>query len=172
MEAYFAELRRVRASGGGTREPSYHPALTNLLGAVGHELKPKVFCIQEGADQGAGHPDFALYTARQVQKGRPRAGQLPERGVVEVKGVGDDAGLTAQSDQVSRYRWGLVTNLHDFILVGEDGSGGSAKLETFRLAEDADDFRSRLEKPRSFARGESGRCRVGSGRRLRPLYME
>ena len=156
VEEYFADLRRVRASGGGTGERSYYPALANLLGAVGHGLKPKVFCVLEGADQGAGHPDFALYTAKQVQKGRPRDGQVPERGVVEVKGVGDDAWLTANSDQVSRY-WGryrlvLVTNLRDFVLVGADASGDPAKLETFRLAENADDFWRRLEKPRAFAR--------------------
>ena len=146
----------MRASGGGTGERSYYPALANLLGAVGHGLKPKVFCVLEGADQGAGHPDFALYTAKQVQRGRPRDGQVPERGVVEVKRVGGDAWVTANSDQVSRY-WGryrlvLVTNLRDFVLVGADASDDPAKLETFRLAENADDFWRRLEKPRAFAR--------------------
>ena len=156
VEAYFTDMGRVHASGGGTGERSYYPALANLLGAVGHGLKPKVFCVLEGADQGAGHPDYALYTAKQVQNGRPRDGQVPERGVVEVKGVGDDAWLTANSDQVSRY-WGryrlvLVTNLRDFVLVGADASGDPAKLETFRLAENADDFWRRLEKPRAFAR--------------------
>ena len=155
-EAYFADLHRVRASGGGTGERSYYPALANLVGAVGRTLRPKVFCVLEGADQGAGHPDYALYTARQVQRGRPREGQVPERGVVEVKGVGEDAWLTAESDQVSRY-WGhyrlvLVTNLRDFVLVGADGSGGPARLEPFRLAEDADDFWSKVERPRAFAR--------------------
>ena len=158
-EAYFADLHRVRASGGATGERSYYPALANLIGAVGRTLKPKVFCVLEGADQGAGHPDYALYTAKQVQKGRPREGQVPERGVVEVKGVGEDAWLTAESDQVSRYwdryRLVLVTNLRDFVLVGADGSGSPAKLETFRLAEDADDFWSKVERPRAFAR-ESG----------------
>ena len=155
-EAYFADLRRVRASGGGTGERSYYPALANLLTAVGRGLKPKVFCVLEGADQGVGHPDYALYTASQVQKGRPREGQVPERGVVEVKGVEDDAWLTAESKQVSRY-WGryrlvLVTNLRDFVLVGTDGTGSPAKLETLRLAEDADDFWNKVEKPRAFAR--------------------
>ena len=155
-EAYFADLRRVRASGGGTGERSYYPALAGLLGAVGATLKPKVFCVLEGADQGAGHPDYALYTARQVQKGRPREGQVPERGVVEVKGVLDDAWLTAKSEQVSRY-WGryrlvLVTNLRDFVLVGTDGTGNPAKLETLRLAADADEFWSKVQKPRAFAR--------------------
>ena len=161
VDAYFADLSRVRASGGGTDERSYYPALANLLSAVGHGLRPKVFCVLEGADQGAGHPDYALYTAKQVQKGRPRKGQVPERGVVEVKGPGADAWLTAKSDQVSRY-WGryrlvLVTNLRDFILVGTDGSDNSAKLEAFRLAESADDFWGKLERPRAFAR------KVGAG---------
>ena len=155
-EAYFADLRRVRASGGGTGERSYYPALANLLTAVGRGLKPKVFCVLEGADQGVGHPDYALYTASQVQKGRPREGQVPERGVVEVKGVVDDAWLTTKSKQVSRY-WGryrlvLVTNLRDFVLVGTDGTGSPAKLETLRLAEDADDFWNKVEKPHAFAR--------------------
>ena len=161
VEAYFADLQRVRASGGGTGERSYYPALANLIGAIGRTLKPKVFCVLEGADQGAGHPDYALYTARQVQRRRPRKGQVPERGVVEVKGVAEDAWLTATSDQVSRY-WGhyrlvLVTNLRDFVLIGDDGSGSPAKLEPFRLAEDADDFWSKVEKPRAFARA------VGAG---------
>ena len=49
----------------------------------------------ELAEQGAGHPDFGLYAKRQVQKGTPRPGQIPERGVVEVKPAGDDAWLTA-----------------------------------------------------------------------------
>ncbi len=156
VEAYFADLRRVRASGGATAERSYYPALEGLLRAVGATLKPKVFCVQELADQGAGHPDLALYTARQVQKGRPRPGQVPERGVVEVKGVGDDAWLTAGSGQVSRY-WGryrlvLVTNLRNFVLVGADAQGSPAKLETFTLTEDAEDFWRNVETPRAFAR--------------------
>ena len=91
VEAYFADLRRVRASGGATGERSSYGPLAGLLNAVGAALKPKVFCVQELADQGAGHPDFGLYTARQVQRGRPREGQTPERGVVEVKPVDDDA---------------------------------------------------------------------------------
>ena len=155
VEAYFADLGRVRASGGATGERSSYGPLANLLNAVGAALKPKVFCVGELADQGAGHPDFGLYAAKQVQKGRPRDGQTPERGVVEVKPVDDDAWLTAVGDQVSRY-WGryrlvLVTNTRDFVLVGEDASGRPAKLESFRLADSADDFDRRLERPRAFA---------------------
>ncbi len=156
VEAYFAELRRVRASGGATGERSSYGPLAGLLNAVGATLKPKVFCVQELADQGAGHPDFGLYAARQVQKGQPREGQTPERGVIEVKPADDDAWLTAASDQVSRY-WGryrlvLVTNCRDFVLVGEDAAGRPARLESLRLAESAEAFARRLEKPRAFAR--------------------
>ena len=157
VEAYFADLRRVRASGGATGERSSYGPLANLLNAIGTTLKPKVFCVGELADQGVGHPDFGLYATKQVQKGRPRQGQLPERGVVEVKAADDDAWLTAEGDQVSRY-WGryglvLVTNLRDFVLVGEDGTGQPAMLETFRLADSADNFWRELEKPRAFAQG-------------------
>ena len=161
VEAYFADLRRVRASGGATGERSSYGPLANLLNAMGATLKPKVFCVQELADQGAGHPDFGLYAAKQVQKGRPREGQTPERGVVEVKPVDDDAWATAAGDQVSRY-WGryrlvLATNTRDFVLVGEDAAGRPLRLESLRLAESAEDFAARLEAPRAFARA------VGAG---------
>ena len=156
VEEYLADLRRIRASGGGTGERSYYPPLTNLLNAVGSTLRPQVFCVGELAEQGAGHPDFGLYTRQQVQRGTPRPGQVPERGVMEVKPAGDDAWLTATSDQVSRY-WGryklvLVTNTRDFVLVGEDAQGNPVKLEIFRLAESEQAFHSRLETPRTFAR--------------------
>ena len=49
VEAYFAELGRLRASGGATGERSSYGPLNGLLSAVGAGLKPKVFCIQEPA---------------------------------------------------------------------------------------------------------------------------
>ena len=156
VEAYFEDLRRIRASGGGTDELSYYPALTNLLNAVGGALRPKVFCVSQLAQQGAGHPDFGLYAARQVQRGQPKQGQTPECGVMEVKPADDDAWLTADSDQVSRYweryRLVLVTNTRDFVLLGEDAQGRPVKLETFRLAGSLAEFESKLQHPRTFAR--------------------
>ncbi|MCY3657285.1 MAG: N-6 DNA methylase [Chloroflexi bacterium] len=156
VEDYLTDLRKIRSSGGGTAERSYYPPLINLLNSVGGALKPKVFCISELADQGAGHPDVGLYAGRQVRKGQPRSGELPECGVLEVKAVGDDAWLTADSDQVStyweKYRLVLVTNTRDFVLLGEDAAGNPVKLETFRLADSAEAFEKRLERPRVFAR--------------------
>ena len=155
VEDYFDDLRKIKASGGGTAETSYYPPLTNLLNAVGGSLKPKVFCISQLAQQGADHPDFGLFAAKQVSKGLPKLGQLPEGGVVEVKPAADDAWLTAESAQVSKY-WGLyrlvlVTNTRDFVLLGEDGDGNPAKLETFRLSASAADFDKALQHPHSFA---------------------
>ena len=148
-------MRRIRASGGGTGERSYYPPLSNLLNAVGGALRPKVFGITEMADQGAGHPDFGLYAARQVRKGQPRETQSPECGVVEVKPADSDAWLTAESKQVSeyweKYRLVLVTNTRDFVLLGEDATHKPVKLETFRLAESAAAFEAKLRTPRTFA---------------------
>ena len=156
VEEYLTDLRKIRASGGATGERSYYPPLTNLLNAIGGMLKPKVFCVGELAEQGAGHPDLGLYAARQVQSGKPHKGQSPERGVVEVKPVSDDAWLTTSGEQVSKYwskyRLVLVTNTRDFVLLGEDAAGMPTKLETFRLAHSSEEFELRLEKPRALAR--------------------
>ena len=77
VQTYLEHLREIRASGGATAELSYHPALNNLLAAVGATLKPKVRCVGELQDMGAGHPDFGLYAAKQMQRGKRREGQLP-----------------------------------------------------------------------------------------------
>ena len=92
-EAFFAELRRVRASGGAMGERSAHAPLA--------ALKLRVFYVGELADQGAGRPDFGFYTAKSAQRGRPRPEQAPALGAVEVKSACDDAWLTAAGDQVS-----------------------------------------------------------------------
>ena len=155
VEGYLDDVRKIRASGSGTAETSYYLPLGNLLNAVGGSLKPKVFCIGQLAQQGADHPDFGLFAAKQVSKGQPKQGQLPEGGVVEVKPANDDAWLTADSAQVSKY-WGLyrlvlVTNTRDFVLLGENANGNPAKLETFPLATSAAEFEKALQHPRAFA---------------------
>ena len=173
VEAYFADLRRVRASGGATGERSSYGPLANLLNAVGATLKPKVFCVGELAQQGAGHPDFGLYTAQQVQRGRPREGQLPERGVVEVKALTENTHTPQVRDQTTRY-WAryhlvLVTNLRDFELLGPGSVSSEETLEAFRVADSEAEFDRRLERPRAFARDVGAglseyRCRALSYR--------
>lgn len=155
VAAYFARLGALKSTGAATRETTYYSVLEGLLNAIGADLKPKVFCVAQMADQGAGHPDFGLYTASQCQKGTPKAGQKPERGVVEVKSTSDDAWFTADTRQVTRY-WGtyrlvLVTNYRDFLLVGENTDGSIAKLEGFRLAASEEEFWNRAAHPIAFA---------------------
>jgi hypothetical protein len=82
-------------------------------------------------------------------------GTLPARGVIEVKSTKEDAWLIADGDQVSRY-WGhyrqvLVTNLRDFLLVGQDAEGKVAKLEAYRLAESEDEFWKAALHPKKMA---------------------
>ena len=156
VEDYFKDLGRVRASGGATAERSTYSALANLFDAVGATLRPKVFCVQEIANQGVGHPDFGLYAAGQVQRGKPRQGQIPERGVIEVKAPGEDASLTARGTQVSgyweKYRLVLVTNTREFVLLGEDAQSAADELETYRLADSPEAFEELLARPRASAR--------------------
>ena len=94
----------------------------------------------------------------------PREGQVPERGVVEVKSLREDVSSdpTAEvREQVnrywSRYRLVLVTNLREFELVGRNSSGDEVRLEAFRLAETETAFERLLETPRASAR------KVGAG---------
>ena len=154
---YFAALADIHATGGGVAETSYYPALINLLNAVGETLKPKVLAVSQLQNTGAGNPDAGLFSASQFPKGThaPPPGQLPERGVVEIKGVNDDSVLTAGGAQVGKYwaqyRQVLVTNYRDFLLIGANAQGQPIVLETLRLAESADQFWSRLQQPRAFA---------------------
>ena len=159
IETYLRELRDIRSSGAGVKETSYYPALSNLLNEVGKRLKPRVRCIINLANRGAGLPDGGLFTPEQFQKAseaEPLPGQLPARGVIEVKSAKDDAWLTAEGEQVSRY-WGkyrqvLVTNYRDFVLVGQDADGKFAKLESFRLADSEKAFWAAAAHPGSLAK--------------------
>ena len=155
VERYFAAVREIHQLGAGTKERSYYPAITELLNAIGNELTPKVLCLSDLENTGAGHPDFGLFAASQVQRGEPRRGQVPERGVVEMKSVADDAWLTADTDQVTRYfgtyRLVVVSNIRDFLIVGEGAGGASTKLESYRLAPDATAFWKLVGTPRKSA---------------------
>lgn len=155
VEDYFSALRDVHRLGAGTAERSKYTALDNLLDGIGTQLKERVICLPDLEDTGAGHPDFGLYTKRQLQSGKPRKGQMPERGVVEVKPVEDDAWLTAKTEQVTRYfntyRLVIVTNLRDFLIIGEAPNGQPEKRESFRLAKDAKSFWELVSTPRKAA---------------------
>lgn len=164
VENYLQELFHIRSSGAATKETSYYPVLERLLNNVGKQLKPQVTCIMNIASRGAGLPDGGLFTTDQFHK-RMQSGTwppvLPARGVIEVKGTSDDTWRTAQGDQVTKY-WGkyrqiLVTNYRDFLLVGQDTKGKAMKPESFRLAENENDFWSASATPRKTSKQIGGR---------------
>lgn len=138
LTTYLRELRDIRSCGANVPETSFYGPLANLLNAVGRTRKPRVRCIINPKNQGAGIPDGGFFTADQL----PRTGepdlhaQLPPRGVMEVKGTSDDAWQTARSAQVARYleTYGqvFVTNYRDFVLLGRDARGKRVELEAYR----------------------------------------
>ena len=70
VEAYFADLRRVRASGGATGERSSYGPLAGLLNAVGATLKPKVFCVRSSPTRARAIPISASIRLGRSRRGR------------------------------------------------------------------------------------------------------
>ena len=158
VRKYLERMAEIRSTGGATSETSYYSALENLLNELGKLLQPHVICNGQLKNQGAGHPDFGLYSSKQCSKGVPKPGQgeIPERGVIEVKPLGDRTWKTAKGKQAAtyfdRYRLVLVTNYRDFRLIGEDGSGKPVEREFFSLATDEPTFWSMAAHPVKTAR--------------------
>lgn len=167
IEQYLAGMGIIRGTRANVPETSFYPALEKLLSGIGKSLSPKVHCIVNPANQGAGIPDGGLFTADQIRNLRniptntnPFLVQTPARGVIEAKPLCEDVIGTAAGEQVERYRnkYGLVlvTNFRAFALVGSDTSGKPKVLETFALAETEDEFWRLAAHPRKTAaeRGE------------------
>lgn len=136
VATYLAEIARIRATGAGTGEISYYSAPIGALNAVGEGLKPRVFCVPNLANRGAGFPDMGLFVAQ--RGGSPTdwpEASPPDRGVVEVDDIPADISVKLGSGQVARYlaNYGLVlvTNFRDFALIGQDSQGHAEVRERF-----------------------------------------
>jgi hypothetical protein len=151
IREYLSRMADIRGTGGATKETSYYSALENLVNHFGEDLKPQVICNGQLRNDGVGNPDFGLYTRSQIQKGEPRKGQIPERGVVEVKGLAEHTWQTADSAQATKYfghyRLVLVTNYREFRLIGEDAAGKAIELDKYTLADDESTFWAMTSKP-------------------------
>ncbi|MCL5279792.1 MAG: N-6 DNA methylase [Planctomycetes bacterium] len=164
VETYLKDLGEIYRTGGGVAEESYYGALETLLNEIGKKLKPRVRCIAQLQNIGAGEPDFGLYTANQFQRANdahPIEGQPPERGVIECKPWNDDSFARSEGTQVSKY-WKkyslvLVTNYRDFVLIGRDDRDKPIRLEAFRLAESENAFRGMLAQPHKAAQQQGER---------------
>jgi hypothetical protein len=164
VQKYLTDIGEIYRTGGGVAEESYYGALESLLNEAGKALKPRVRCVGQLKDTGAGTPDFGFFTANQFQSSkdsRPIEGQNPERGVIECKPWKDDSFARTDSAQVSKYwdKYGLVlvTNFRDFVLVGRSDDGKPVRLESYRMAESESKFREILEHPQKAAKEQGGR---------------
>jgi hypothetical protein len=155
VETYLAELRDIRASGAAAKETSGYGTLANLFNDIGRTLKPKVRCIIQLKNSGAGMPDGGFFTPDQMRNAdteQPLLGQQPSRGVVEVKSTSEEIEAIAETEQVCKYlgRYGqvLVTNYRDFLLLKRRPGDVPEKLESFRLAGSEAAFWSAAAHPR------------------------
>jgi len=158
LEIYLTELREIHDSGAATKETSGYPALANLLDTVGHSLKPRVRCIIQLKNSGAGLPDGGLFTPDQLKhhdEQAPLFGLAPARGVLEVKSTADELADIIPSDQVKQYLslYGqlLLTNYREFVLLERVPGNTPRRLESFRLAESEAAFWSAAAHPRKTA---------------------
>jgi hypothetical protein len=146
VKDYLARMAEIRGAGGATDETSYYSAFENLMNAIGKLLDPNIICNGQLKSIGAGHPDFGFYSKKQCSKGTPKKGQgdIPERGVVEAKGVDDDSLKTSVGSQTKKYlgRYGLVlvTNYREFRLMALDDAGNPIQREYYSLADDETSF--------------------------------
>ncbi|MFO1372022.1 MAG: DNA methyltransferase [Candidatus Competibacteraceae bacterium] len=157
LSTYLHSLHEIQATGASVPETSYYGALETLLNEIGKTLKPRVRCVINLANRGAGIPDGGLFTAEQFQRGDAALlpGQLPTRGVIEVKPPSDDVTIIASSVQVTRYwskyRQVLVTNYREFALLGTGANGAPVLLERYRLSESETEFWVAAAKPNATA---------------------
>src|ERR1039458_155722 len=129
LETYLTELREIHDSGAATKETSGYPALAKLLDTVGHTLKPRVRCLIQLKNSGAGLPDAGLFTTHQIKQHHEQAplfGLAPARGVFEVKSTSDELADIIPTDQIGEYLslYGqlLLTNYRAFVLLKRSSS--------------------------------------------------
>ncbi len=168
IERYLTDIGEVRGTRSNVAETSFYPALERLLSDIGKGLSPKVRCVINLANRGAGLPDGGLFSAEQF-RGKARAAdskdnpfliQNPSRGVIEAKPPSEDVRRVAATEQVERYwkRYGmvLVTNFRAFALIGKGPTGQPCVLESFTLADSESEFWQLTAHPRQAAATEHG----------------
>src|ERR1035438_674772 len=130
LETYLTELREIHDSGAATKETSGYPALAKLLDTVGHSLKPKVRCLIQLKNSGAGLPDGGLFTPDQLKhhdEQAPLFGLAPARGVLEVKSTSDELADIIPTDQIKEY-----LSLYGQLLLTNRSEEHTSELQSLR----------------------------------------
>ena len=163
VERYLTDIGEIRGTRANVPETSFYPAFERLLTDIGKSLSPKVRCVINLSNRGAGLPDGGLFSADQFRskardpntKDNPFQVQNPSRGVIEAKPPSEDVRQVAESEQVERYwkRYGmvLVTNFRAFALIGKGPTGQPCILEAFAIAESEQEFWQLTSHPRQTA---------------------
>ncbi|MGO9201340.1 MAG: type ISP restriction/modification enzyme [Limisphaerales bacterium] len=158
LESYLGELREIHDCGAATKETSGYPVLCKLLDAIGQTLKPKVRCIIQLRNSGAGLPDGGPFTPDQLKQTEsevPLFGLAPARGVIEVKSTSEELASVAKSQQIKEYlaHYGqlLLTNYRDFLLLKGLPGDEPQCLESFHLADNEAAFWVAAAHPRRTA---------------------
>jgi hypothetical protein len=105
LDRFLGDCMAVRRTSGGTQETSYYTAINNLMDGVGATLRPKVRCVMQLKNLGAGSPDGGLFTSEQFDRKTSAIKDLsaPARGVIEVKSLGEAVDITTSSPQIDKY---------------------------------------------------------------------
>jgi hypothetical protein len=163
IERYLADIGEIRGTRANVPETSFYPALERLLTDVGKTLSPKVRCVINLANKGAGLPDGGLFSVDQFRrktrdadaKENPFLVQNPSRGVIEAKPPSQDVRQVAETPQIEKYwkRYGmvLVTNFSAFALIGKGPTGQPRILEAFALTDSEQEFWRLTSHPRQAA---------------------
>lgn len=163
LEIYLGRLLDIR--GRGVSETASYGTLETYLNDIGKALKPKVTCIINIKNRGAGIPDGGFFTQDQIRKEKPQEETIiqtaPARGVMEVKGVSEDVRRVAQSEQVKKYlaKYGqvLVTTYREFVLVVKGDNGEAVNLEAYSLGASEEAFWQLCAHPRKAAQDHGER---------------
>ncbi len=131
VHGFLRAVRQVRASGHGTAEQSFYPAVNRLLSHLGSQSRPVRHVLSHPAGVGGDFPDVALYEQDSNVLVLP----------VEVKPADADVDRLVGSAQATRYArtFGggtvLVTNLREFALARLDEAGTLRESGRVRLVE-------------------------------------
>src|SRR5512136_1741295 len=111
IERYLTHMGEVRNTRSNVPETSFYPAIEQLLSEIGKTLSPKVRCVINLANRGAGLPDGGLFSSDQFRRkareahpnDNPFQVQNPSRGVIEAKPPSQDVRQVAETQQVEKY---------------------------------------------------------------------
>lgn len=78
-ERYLTDMGDVRGSRSNVAETSFYPPLERLLSDIGKTLSPKVRCVINLANRGAGLPDGGLFSANRWLAGSDQTKSLKYR---------------------------------------------------------------------------------------------